>query len=367
MIAQTQSVRLGVSGDLLRADGSLTFPAYPLDAFSGLRGLDLRRIEFSDAGETSTGCDILLSVPREGRLAVVGPRLDEAMTAVIRVGVGYEDCNVDAMTEKAIALVIPSEATRRPTAVAALTLILALTTRLIEKHELTLAGVSAWNRRADLRGRSLDGMLLGLIGCGTIGRDLIEIAKPLGFRFAICDPVMNDGMAARLGARSLALDELLRTADIVSLHCPLSRDTHHLLDARRLELLKPTCFLVNTARGGLIDQRALAARLKSGKIAGAALDVFETEPPDPDDPILHLDNVILSAHALNWTVELDDALGRANVEAARSLLAGEVPAGIVNKSIVQDPRFLTKLRGLALISQSSRAVPESTVTEGNDP
>ena len=93
---------------------------------------------------------------------------------------------------------------------------------------------------------------------------------------------------------------------------------------------------------------------------------FETEPPDPDDPVLHLDNVILSAHALNWTVELDDALGRANVEAARSLLAGEVPAGLVNQSIAQDPRFLTKLRGLALISQSSRPVPEPTFTEGND-
>ncbi len=366
MTTDTQRVRLGVTSDLLRADDSLTFPGYPIDAFSKLDGLHLCRVELPEEAETSAGCDLLLSVPREGRLAVVGPRLDDGMTAVIRIGVGYEDCDVDAMTRKAIALVIPSEATRRPTAVAALTLILALTTRLIEKHELTLAGPAAWDRRAALRGRALDGKLLGLVGCGTIGRDLIEIARPLGLRFAISDPAVDDAMATRLGACSLGLDELLATADIVSMHCPLSRETYHLLDARRLALLKPTCLLVNTARGGLIDQRALAAGLKSKNLAGAALDVFESEPPNPDDPILRLDNVILSAHALNWTEELDVDLGGMNVEAVRTLLAGEVPGGIVNKSIVQDSRFLSKLRRLARICQNSRSkVP--ALTEGDDP
>jgi D-3-phosphoglycerate dehydrogenase len=366
MTTDAQAVRLGVTSDLLRADGSLTFPGYPIDAFSRLDGLDVCRVDLSDAAETSAGCDLLLSVPREGPLAVLGPRLDDGMTAVIRLGVGYEDCDVDAMTRKAIALVIPSEATRRSTAIAALTLILALMTRLIEKHELTLAGPELWDRRAELRGRALDGKLLGLVGCGTIGRDLITIASPLGLRFAISDPSVDDAMATRLGARSLALDELLATADIVSLHCPLSRETHHLLDARRLSLLKPTCFLVNTARGGLIDQHALAERLKSKQLAGAALDVFETEPPDPDDPIRRLDNVILSAHALNWTEELDEALGRMNVDAVRSLIAGEVPSGIVNKSIVHDPRFLSKLRRLARVCQNSRSkVP--ALTEGDDP
>ena len=288
-------------------------------------------------------------------MAFVGPRLDERLTAVIRIGVGYEDCDLDAMTRKAIALVVPREATRRPTAVAALTLILALTTRLIEKHRLTLAGPAAWEQRPRFRGRALDGKLLGLVGCGTIGRDLIEIARPLGLRFAISDPAIDEALAARLGAQSLALDDLLATADIVSLHCPLSLDTYHLIDARRLSLMKPTCLLVNTARGGLIDQRTLAALLELKRIAGAGLDVFEEEPPDPRDPILRLDNVILSGHALNWTEELDRALGQMNIVAVRAMLAGEMPPGIANASVTQDPRFVAKVQRLALLGHKHRS------------
>jgi D-3-phosphoglycerate dehydrogenase len=309
--------------------------------------VQVRRIDPVEDIAALADLDLILAVPRESHFAAIGPNLSDRLTAIIRVGVGYEDCDVAALTEKAIALVIPSEATRRPTAVAALTLILAVSTRLIEKHFISLAGPVEWARRAHVQGRSLEGKLVGLVGCGTIGRDLISISRPLGFRFAISDPALDQAVAADLGAELMLLDELLAKADIVTIHCPLNSATRHLIDARRLSLMKPDSILVNTSRGGVIDQQALAACLAGGRIAGAGLDVFEEEPPDPRDPILKLNNVVLSAHALNWTRELDGDLGRLNIEAIRTLLGGNIPDGIVNGSVSTDSRFLTKLSRIA--------------------
>jgi len=353
MFSPQSPIVLGIDNDLLEADGSSAFPGYPLEALTTLPNLDVRRIDPVVDGAALADLDLILMVPREAHFAAIGPNLSDRLTAIVRVGVGYEDCDMSALTGKAIALVIPSEATRRPTAVAALTLILAVSTRLIEKHFISLAGPVEWARRAHVQGRSLDGKLLGLVGCGTIGRDLISISRHLGFRFAISDPAIDQASAADLGAELVPLDELLAKADIVTIHCPLNSTTRHLIDARRLSLMKPDSILVNTARGGVIDQQALASFLAGGRIAGAGLDVFEEEPPDARDPILKLNNVVLSAHALNWTRELDGDLGRLNIATIRTLLGGTVPDGIVNGLVSTDPRFLTKLSRIAAVMDQS--------------
>jgi phosphoglycerate dehydrogenase-like enzyme len=139
------------------------------------------------------------------------------------------------------------------------------------------------------------------------------------------------------------LATLLRQADFVVINCLLNRETRHLLGARELGLMKPTAFLVNCARGGIIEPHALHAALAERRIAGAALDVFDQEPIDPADPFLSLDNVILAPHAIAWTEEIvrDNAI--ADCEACLAVSRGEVPKHIVNRAVVDRPGFQAKL------------------------
>jgi D-3-phosphoglycerate dehydrogenase len=347
------SLVVGVTGDLISPDGSYLFPDYSLEPLISDERVAMDRIPCVPdlPPEVLTRVDILVSVPMGMAIKRQSLRCATRTVAIVRVGVGYEDVDVDAMTEAGVALVVPSSATRRPTAVAAFTLILALATRLLDKHRLTLAGPDQWSRRPELRGTDLEGLTLGLIGCGHIGQDLIGLVKPLGLRVLVSDPAVSTEQAYLIGAEPVSLEDLLSRSDFVSLHCPLNSKTRHMIDERRLALMKSNAYLVNTARGGLVDQAALAAALCANRIAGAGLDVLEPEPPGPDDPILKCGNVVFSAHALNWTKGLDAALGRANVESIHSILRGEVPNGLVNPAVTDNPLFQDKMSHLGASMQ----------------
>lgn len=342
-------VKVGVTSDLVMADGTLAFPDYPIGALTAMPGLMVKHLDVAKGHVPSDLADLelLVSVPHGAPIDRQALAQAQRLLAVIRVGVGFEDCDLAALTSNGTALVLPTQATRRPTAVAALTLILTLATRLLDKHRITHGGEALWHQRADHRGVELRGKMLGLIGCGAIGKELIAIAQPLGFSFAIYDPALHDRRVEALGAVLLPLDELLARSDFVSIHCPLTAETRLLIDGRRLAQMKPTAFLVNTARGGVIDQEALAQALAEGRIAGAGLDVFEPEPLPVGDPLLHSPNVIFSAHALNWNRELDADLGRANIEAVATLLRGDAPDTIANPEVLRHPRFLEKLTRIA--------------------
>ena len=344
-------VKLGVTSDLVAADGTLAFPDYPLSTLTAMPGLTATRLDVTQGHVPAdlADLDLLISVPHGAPLDHLALAQAQRLLAVIRVGVGFEDCDLPTLTAGGTALVLPTHATRRPTAVAALTLILALATRLLDKHRITLDGAALWHQRADHRGVELRGKLLGLVGCGAIGRELIAIARPLGFSFAIHDPALNERNAEALGAVLLPLDELLARSDFVSIHCPLTAETRHLVDKRRLARMKPTAYLVNTARGGVIDQAALAQALAERRIAGAGLDVFEPEPLPAGDPLLESPNVLFSAHALNWTRELDADLGRANMEAVAALLRGDVPEALANPDVLRHSHFQEKLARIASV------------------
>ncbi len=339
--------RIAVVSDLLLEDGSFAFPDYTLGSIESDVRIEVVRLP--SGGKTALALrefDALISVPMGVPItAEVLPR-GGRLTAIMRVGVGYEDVDVAACTAHDVALVIPVEVVRRPTAVAALTLILALANRLLDKHRVSQSGPRQWDRRAELRGMGLAGRTLGLVGCGSIGSDLITIAEPLDLNVLIADPGLTEEDAHRMGCRLVALDDLMAAADFVSIHCPLEASTRHLIDARRLGLMKTSAFLVNTARGGIVDQRALSSALAARRIAGAGLDVFEQEPPSADDPLLALDNVVLSAHALNWTRDLDRDLGLANARAILELIEGRTPDRIVNREVLTRPGFLAKWRQL---------------------
>ena len=142
-------------------------------------------------------------------------------------------------------------------------------------------------------GLGLVGRVLGSVGMGNIGAELFRLAKPFDMRFIAHDPYADAKVATELGVELVSLEDIFRQADIVSVNCPLTPQTRGLVNAERLALMKPTAYLINTARGPIIDQKALTATLRANRIAGAGLDVLEHEPSDLDDPILTLHNVIL--------------------------------------------------------------------------
>jgi phosphoglycerate dehydrogenase-like enzyme len=271
-------------------------------------------------------------VPKSGRLAVVA-----------RFGVGYDTVDVEACTKAGIALVITPDGVRRPVAVSIITLMLALTGKLMTKDRLTREAAAGFAMRSDHMGVGLIGRTLGSVGIGNIGAEMFRMAKPFDMKFIAHDPFADKAVAAELGIELVALDDVFRRADIVSVSCPLSEQTRHLVNAERLAMMKPTAYLINTARGPIVDQTALTKVLQERRIAGAGLDVLEKEPPDADDPILTLDNVILSPHALCWTDQCFAGIGAADVKAVLEVRRGHTPRGVVNREVLDTAGWKARL------------------------
>ena len=342
-MAASDVFNVALSGDFKKADGSPTYPHFdlaPLLAAPGVRvfyldGADpLRADQLEDVDAL-----ILLahrfdsgSVPRSGRLGVVA-----------RFGVGYDTVDVEACSRVGVALVITPDGVRRPVAVSIVTLMLALTGKLIVKDRLTREAGLGFAKRSNHMGVGLVGRTLGSLGIGNIGAELFRIAKPLDMQFIAHDPYADPALARELGVRLVGLDDLFRCADVLSVSCPLTSETRHIVNAERIGLMKADAYLINTARGPVVDQRALTEALQAGRIAGAGLDVLEQEPPDPADPILRLDNVILAPHALCWTDQCFAGIGAAAVRAVLEVQHGRVPRGVVNRAVLEEPQWTRRL------------------------
>jgi phosphoglycerate dehydrogenase-like enzyme len=266
----------------------------------------------------------------------------ERLTAIARWGVGYDMVDVDALTEADAVLCITPNAVRRPVAEAILALVFALLKNIPEQDRLTRSG--KWRGDLTRLGRNIPGHALGSVGCGNIARELFRLARPLGFsRLIAADPYVSQDQVADLGVEMVDMDTLFRESDFVSINTLLNKDTLGLIGKRHFDLMKPTAYFINTARGPIVQHEALVAALRGGQIAGAGIDVFPTEPPPPDDPLFTMDNVIVSPHALAWTQELMRDIG---TEACRNVLAisrGELPGGIVNREVLDRPGFQKKL------------------------
>jgi phosphoglycerate dehydrogenase-like enzyme len=253
--------------------------------------------------------------------------------------VGYDTVDVDACTSAGIALVITPDGVRRPVAVSIITLMLALTGKLMIKDALTREGPPGFARRGEHMGLGLVGRVLGSVGIGNIGAELFRLARPFDMRFIAHDPYADAKVAGELGIELVSLEEVFRRADVVSINCPLTPQTRHLVNAESLALMKPTAYLINTARGPIVDQQALVAVLKERRIAGAGLDVLTQEPPDADDPILKLDNVILGPHALCWTDQCFAGNGAADAKAVLDVQHGRTPRLVVNRAVLDSERW----------------------------
>lgn len=345
----TATCRVGLTDDFLLEDGTLAFPGYDLSALRTIPWIELVRLQGGAVLEASqlAGIDVLISVPMTAALTQASMAGGDRLAGVVRVGVGCDDVDLAACTAAGIAVVVPAEAVRRPTAVAALTLMLALATRLVEKDRMTREGPASWHRRADMRGRNLAGQVLGLVGCGSIGSDLVGLVRPLEMHVLAFDPMLSPVDAQRLGIETASLEAVLARSDYVSIHCPLTAETRHLFNESRFGMMKPGARLINTARGGIVNQVDLLAALRSGHLGGAGLDVFDPEPLPDNHPLLTEPGVILSAHALNWTEELDTDLAAQNVVAVIDLLSGRLPHKVVNGAVLTRPEFTRKLDALA--------------------
>lgn len=267
-----------------------------------------------------------------------------ALSVLARWGVGYDMIDVPACTEGNVLLAITPDGIRRPVAEGIVTLLLAITKQVRMKDLLVRRG--EWDRKTDYQGVALGGRTLGSVGIGNIGSDLFRLLKPFGLaRFLAFDPYAKPEHAAALGVELVDLPTLLAQSDFVCVNCPLTAETHHLIGEAEFAQMKPTAFFVNTARGPIVDQAALTRALQAGRIAGAALDVFEEEPMPLPNLLTELDNVILAPHAVAWTDESAAGNGNGNgaVDHILTVFRGEVPVPTVNRAVIERPGFRAKL------------------------
>jgi phosphoglycerate dehydrogenase-like enzyme len=277
---------------------------------------------------------------------------NDRLVVIGRFGVGYDNVDVDACTEHGVALFITPSGVRKPVAVSILTLILALSHRVILKDRFSKVGRGA--ELGPYLGVGVTGKTLGSIGVGNIGRELFRLAAPFGMRFVAHDPYVIEDDAAAMGVRLVDLSTLLRDSDYVCVNCPLTAETRNLIGAAALRQLKPTAFLINTARGGIVDTAALTDVLLQGRIAGAGLDVTEPEPLPAGHPLLNLDNVIVTSHRLAWTDECMLGNGTADMVGMTRAARGIAPDNVVNRQVLTHTRFVEKLKRFSTVAPDVR-------------
>jgi phosphoglycerate dehydrogenase-like enzyme len=344
MTAPRHPFRLAWTGDFRATDGSPRFPDIGLSVLADqphvqcVTFAEHRPVIAPDQLQGVNGVIVLSPTVTAASLEGCADLL-----AICRFGVGYDSVDVPACTRAGVAALITTGAVDRSMAEATLAWMLALTHHVRIKDRLVRQG--RWDERSHYMGCELRQRTLGVVGLGGIGRALVELVRGLGMTEPLAfDPFLEPQRATAVGARLVSLDELLAGADFVSVHCPLSEATRGLLGRRELSLMKPTAYLLNTARGGIVDEEALYEVLAAGRIAGAAIDCFATEPLTAPPQFAELDNVLLAPHSIGWTEELFRDIGRMACRSMLELSLGRRPAGVLNPEVFDRPAFQERWR-----------------------
>jgi D-3-phosphoglycerate dehydrogenase len=339
---QAEVFRIGVTRDVRRPGGTLAFAPFDLSA------LEVGGVEWAFVAEDARPLTPELLAGIDGlyhfSAPVTAASLEgvERLAVLARQGVGLDFIDVEACTSRGIAVTITPGGVTRPMASAAVTLVLALSHRLRERDRALHAG--DWGEgRFSPAGTGLTGRTLGIVGFGRIGREVARLLAPWQMHVLATQrtPVVEDGVTY------VPLERLLTESDVVVVTCPLTDETLGLLDARRLGLMKPTAFLVNVARGAIVDQQALVEALREGRLAGAGVDAHDPEPLPAGDPLLALPNVVGAPHSLGYTDELLRGCVGGACAALLAVAAGRVPCDIANPEVLDHPLFTEKLARFA--------------------
>lgn len=260
----------------------------------------------------------------------------EGCRIIARYGIGLDTIDITAATERGILVTNVPDYCIDEVSDHALALILALGRGIARLDRSVRAG--GWDPMIVRPLRRLHGLALGLVGFGRIARRLAEKAAPIGLRILATDPYVPDEAIRAAGVEPMGLESLLGSSDVVSIHVPLTEESRHLIGAKELERMRPDALLVNTSRGPLVDVDAVRGALEAGELGGVALDVLEREPPDPDDPLLRREDVIVTPHAAFYSEESMAEQQRKAAEQVVEALAGRTPPYAVNAEALAERR-----------------------------
>ena len=326
------SFRVGTTRDLITRSGRAAFSERAFDELKVNPEIEWEWI--SDAvseitPEIAARYDGLhLNAPRLTADSIA--RDDCRLKIVARNGVGFDSVNVAACAAKGIVVTNTPLAIRRPVAVAAMTLILALSGRLFVKDRIVRDG--RWGEQVEHMGEGLTTRTLGLVGGGGIGQELIPLARPFFGEVIVADPYVTDDVFEGLGARKGTFGTVLEKADYLVVACPLSEETHHLMDAGAFARMKRGATFINVGRGPIHDENALVEALNSGQLQAAGLDVHEVEPLPASSRLMGMDNVILTPHALCWTDECFEDIARTALRSIADVSLGRLPKHVVERN-----------------------------------
>jgi phosphoglycerate dehydrogenase-like enzyme len=342
MTASAKRFLVALTADFYQADGSPRYRDLGLSVFEGRSEIACRpfaehrgELHPDQIGDAN---GVIVLTPKVTAQSVSNA---ENLLTIGRFGVGYDAVDVAACTAAEVAVTITVGAVDRSVAEATVGWMIALTHHLRTKDRLVREG--AWDRRSQYMGCELRGRTLGVVGLGGIGTALVKLLASFGMAAPVAyDPFVDPAVAVQAGVKLVGLDELLQTADFVSIHCPLNDKTRNLIAARELALMKPNAYLLNTARGGIVDEDGLYEALSQGRIAGAALDCFAYEPVTALFRFGELDNVILAPHSIAWTDELFRDIGQTACQSMLDLAHGRRPRGVVNPEVFERHGFQRK-------------------------
>ena len=251
---------------------------------------------------------------------------------IARYGIGVDTVDLQAATDHGVFVTNTPDFCFDEVSDTTMSLILAATRKVVKMHKLVSQGT--YNRKLAKPLYKLRGQILGLVAFGHIAQAVAKKATVFGFQLRAYDPYIRSSDFADCPIEFVELDTLMKESDVVSIHAPLTKETFHLIGKQQLRMMKSTAFLINTSRGPVVDQEALTQALREGWIAGAGLDVLEKEPPNPQDPILRLENVVFTPHYGSYTEEAYLELREKAARQVVQTLRGEVPTSLVNRDVI---------------------------------
>lgn len=336
----SNTFRVGLSADLDNGAGGFSWGEISIETLAPLSWEFLKPTGSNFTPESVAGFHAI---------AFAGPGVNadsfgapaQSPLVISRFGVGYDNIDLAACTRAGVALTITPDGSQKPVATAALMMVLSTMHRVVAKD--ALARAHGWDQRLSGLGQGLNGKTVATIGFGNIATEFFRLLAPFDCSRLAVDPFKTQADGDRHNVTIVDLNTAMSTADVVVVMAVLTPETKHMINAANLGSMKSNAIIVNMSRGPIINEADLIEVLASGAIAGAGLDVYETEPPAKDNPLFTMSNVVVTPHNIAWTDELALGMGRSAFTAITAISKGEYPQFVVNKDVLETPQFKSKL------------------------